>query len=409
MAGGTGQHFLRAGAFRRIVPGRVARHRDRLPASARVGRSRALRPTTLWALWACWLCMVSPVHAEPLRAVLRVSEAADGSLLTRVRGQTGDLDVVLEGVPQPALEPSFGAQLEAARALAAEHVARVVLWAARDRGGLRLVVVDFALDRVLVRELGLGEPSALDRSAQEEAAALVARSALRASLAGSALGSPAQELVPEPEPEPAKPEPEPEPPPEPVPVPAPAPAPVLAKALPPPTRAPVDPEAELGVLSGIDGASEPGHHMLTLRAGVRWRRLELAALGGVGVPVAVSASLAKLTLALHRVEASAGVRVLARAGWALSPALGAGVLVVRLRGEARDPRLSAEDARGATTLLTAFLRLDYRRGPLGLALRVGLDVLPSPPELGYRADTGFVRVHQLWTVQPHLGLSLLAF
>jgi hypothetical protein len=351
----------------------VARVRDRF------------RATTLCALWA-WLWLSAPAWAEPLRAGVRISEPADNSLLARVRGQSGDLELAIEPVEMAALESSFAAQLASARAVARERGLRVVVWAARDAQAMRLVVADFALDRVLVRPV-----SASERSAQEEAAALMTRSALRASLAGSALGQPSEQLLePAPQVE-LKPAPE-------------APPPVAAaKPRPPAVRRW---QLELGALSGIDGVTRAGHHALFVRASLRWRWLELGALGAYGLPIEVAAQLADLRLSTHRVEGSAGVSWLERAHWSLSSSLGAGAQLLHLAASARDPGFRASAARASAPQLTAFLRLAYRPQTVGLSLRLGLDVLPTAPKLGYQSDASFVRTKRLWLAQPTLALAL---
>jgi hypothetical protein len=343
--------------------------------------------SSLCVLWA-WLCLLSPASAEPLRAALRLAAPADRSLLARVRGQTGDLDVAVEPLEAAPLEASFAAQLESARRLAGEQGVRVLMWALRSEGSLELVVADFGLDRVLVRPLA-GASSALEVSAQEEAAALVARSALRASLAGSALGRPSEELAPVP----VVVEPVVEAPPAPAPTPSAAPS--------------VEPRAwqlELGALSGLDGVTERGHHALTLRASWRWRALELAALGGYGIPVEAERAPASVRLASHRLEASAGW-VFTRGAWSLAPSLALGMQLLRLTADARDARFTAQDARRAEVLLGAFVRVHYQ-ARVGLALRLGLDVLPTPPTLGYDTDLSFTRTERPWHAQPHVGLGI---
>lgn len=364
-----------------MVGGRVLRARERF------------LTTRLCVLCACWLVAL-PALAEPLRAVMRLSEPGDAALLSRVRGQTDDLDVQLEAVERAPLEASFAAQLEAARTLAGERDARAVTWAVRDARGLRLIVADFALDRVLVREIAA---SALERSAQEEAAAMVVRSALRASLAGSALGAPSAQLLSAPAREEVESEP------------APTPAPAKQAALVTPARA-LDVQLELGVLSGIDGVSRHGHHVLDVRAGLRVNALEVALLGGAGLPSPVSSELASLSLSGHRLEASAGWAPRSeRVEYAL---FGATALhVFRIDAAARDARLETRTERELLASLVVFARLTFLPRAwdgAGLTLRIGCDVFPRALELGYE-DNGFVRVRRQWSVQPHLGIGLIAF
>jgi hypothetical protein len=337
--------------------------------------------------------------AEPLRVLLRLSDAADHGLLRRVRGQTDDLDVRLEAIEREPLEASLGEQLASARQLATQREARVVGWVERERAGLRVVVVDLALDRVLIRELSQGG-APVERSAQEEAAALVVRSALRASIAGDALGAPAQELLAEPTP------------------PAPVPAPLAAAAPPPPPlvrdAAPraLYPELELALLSGIDGVSQHGHHTLTVRAALRVAQVELALLAGVGLPSPVTHARAALSLAGHRLEASAGWSRPITAALRVSLVGAASLHLYRIEAEARDARLAARDGREALLGLSGYARLVFvpsawRRA--AISLRLGGDAFPQPLTLGYHDDSGFVRVRKQWAVQPQLGLGVLAF
>lgn len=374
-----------------------------------------LRLRDLVVLVSCALCVwgalcvrtVSVARAETLDALVRRADPQDEALLGRLRGQSSDLPVRLREVRAGPLEPALHAQLAAARALAEPLGARVVIWAARAGQKLTVVVADLSLGRLLVRELWRKD-SERDRSAQEEAAALVVRSALKATLAGEPLGAEERELVPEPTPEPVA---------ESTPEPAPA-APVIA---PPPLRAPskATPASEtrwgallaLGALGSADGASSPGSLGIAARTAVSRARFELGLRGDFGLSAKVDAPFARVRLSQHRAGAYVGYSPLSAAQlrFTVAATLGAHLFTTRVRSE--DPRFVADTQHsilaglGAGCLLTYLPR--WARGHAGLAASAYFEAFPRRLKLGYAANGGFVPVARLWPVQPVIALELV--
>lgn len=352
---------------------------------------------------------VQRVHAEPLRTVVRLADSADRLLLERIRGQTSDLDVRLLSVEQSPLEPLFTDQLATARALAEERAADVAIWFVRANQALSLIVADLRVERVLVRALAGGEGT-LALSAQDEAGALVVRSALKASLSGAALGAPEHEVVaestagsvpPAPPPPPSPPAPPPPPPPRPVQGPRAAPVERPAWRL----------RVGLGAEAAFEQARPHGGVGLAARLGVARDRLELGARGGFGLrtTIEIPTSLARLSLAQHRVAGYAGLSVLARETVRLVLAVNAGAQWLTTRVRAEDASFRERDGRVAVAALGGDMMLmllpRWTAGG-GLLLRVGFEAHPQGVVLGYE-DAGFVRLRRLWPVQPVVGLELV--
>ena len=341
-------------------------------------------------------------RAEPLRALVRVADASDSALVERVRGQTSDLDVRLERVDNAPLEPSFGEQLNVARFEAEGVQASVVVWFVRRPPALEVVVADLRADRVLVREIGGGE-GALARSAQEEAAALVVRSAFKASLLGAALGEPEDVLVAEArEPAPPPPPPRPAPPP-----------PVVAPPAPePPRRAPLAVRLGLGAEGGFERARPNAYVGLAGRLALARDRWEVGVRGGFGLPssVRLQSDVARLSLAQHRVSAYAGYVPWLRDTVRVVLGASAGMHLFRTRITPEDARFREREQRQAVAALGADVTLlvlpRFTAGRLGIALRVGGEAFPEPLVIGYEAPA-FVQLARLWTVQPVAGVELV--
>jgi hypothetical protein len=339
------------------------------------------------------LLLVSPARADTLRGLFRVTVPDDRALLERVRGQASDLAVTLEVEETSSLEPSLRDQLATARAFAAGHEARVVIWARRTAASVEIVVADLALDRVLVRALE-DASSADERSARDEAAALVVRSALKASLSGEALGSSPKELLPVEEPAPVLDTPkEPTPPP---PAPAPRPAPRADRWL-----------GALGGLAGGDGVGGAGRYAVGARLGWFGSRWELGLRGAYGFGVDARVALARLTLAQHRLEGYVGVVPVARETFRLGLLVGAGARLFSLHVDSTEQSLQGESGRKVLVGLSALAALRvlptwarWQGGRAGIELSAGLDVLPRALELGYRTAERFVVAETLWRVQP---------
>ncbi|MDB4990422.1 MAG: hypothetical protein JWN04_5600 [Myxococcaceae bacterium] len=356
-----------------------------------------------------WLSApVAVVRADALNALVRLSDAADQSLFRRIRGQTSDLTVTLQRELSVPLEASLRAQLATARALAQTHGARVVLWAMRSPHQLTLVVADLALDRVLVRQLPAGDGER-DRSAQEEAAALVVRGALRASLAGEPLGRAEQELAPSPriqlEPSPAA-----------------APELVPRTRLTPgsprlteprePARGPsLSGSFAAGMLAGYDGATKRGNYGLALHTALQRARLELGLRGSLGLAAAVQSSFADVQLSQHRAAVYAGWLPVQRRELQLTLAASAGACVFSTRVRSDAPLFRGQSEHGVLATLGAGALLVYLpralHGRAGLAWSAFGEVFPERLSLGSQSGASFVRLAHAWPVQPVLTMELL--
>lgn len=364
----------------------------------------------LRALWLCLLgCSLSWLIVLGVRAesrgrralpliVVRSTWSEDAALIERVRGQTSDLEVRLVTRESSVIEASLAEQLQAARTLAAETSARVVVWFARAAERLDVIVADVQADRVLVRSLSLAEgPGA--SSARDEAAALVVRSALRASLHGDALGEPEAALVPM----------------APAPTPEPAPAePAAPTVQPKPTPAPplqARVRAALAAEGALDGATERGRYALSLSLSYTRGRLELGLAGGYGFRSEVARELARLSQTEHTVSVYGGYALVARERVRLALTLGPSLHLVTTEVRVRDTRLAPSADRVLLPALALDLRFGYfprwLRARAGVGGALGLDAFPWPVQHGYHVEGRFVSVRSAHVLQPKLTLALL--
>jgi hypothetical protein len=362
---------------------------------------RGLPPVSLFAdlvrFLACavvlaWVLGPARAGAEPLRGVVRIAAPADRPLYERVRGQASDLELELVPLDASALEETLPAQLAKARELGSAAQAQVVVWFTRELERLEVVVADLAAERVLVRAIERGEGE-LAGSAQDEAAALVVRSALKASLMGAALGTPEPELAP--------PEPEPTPPPAVV-----APPPVSE-----PVAAPPAPRFRLGarVVAGKDGATDPGNLGVGLRFAIAHHAFEFGVLGLYGLPADVDETqLAKLSLSQHRAGAyGAYAPLLGRyLQLTIEAAVELCVFMTEVSGEPPQLEVARERALLAAVSADVGMRAWFHRH-VAVGLTVGLAVLPKRPVLGYEVGPNFERVQPLWVAQPRVGIELV--
>ena len=374
------------------------------------------------------LLLLCPLDAQalPLRIVVVVAAPEDRGLLTRVRGQTSDLETQVVAVDAAPLDVGFDAQLATARTLAQAQAAPLAIWFARSGPRLVVYVADLASGRVLARGIDQGE-GAHDASAQGEAAALVVRSAVRASLAGAALNTPPAERVavaalPAPPAQVAvvasKP----------MPAPAPSqPAPPKQASAPPPRRvappsAPhvrgADPRRErrldawlaLGGELGRDGFAQRARAALSARVGVRAGRFEVGFGGAFGLPETREVPVGEVALARHRAVGHGGFALLARPTLRVSLALEAGVEIDMLQVRRPIASFRADTSRSALAVLGAQLSAAYAprwtAGRIALVPSMGLAALPTRPVLGYRAGAERVRVRRLYAVEPIVRLLL---
>jgi hypothetical protein len=341
-------------------------------------------------LWA--LSLSGQAHAEPLGALVRVTGAQDERLVERIRGQTSDLELTLATPTTGALEPTLAEQLSAARRLAKDAGAALAIWFVHTEPAIEVVVVDLRVERVLVRSIaGGGGP--LELSAREEAAALVVRSAVKASLSGDALGEPEQRVVAAPAP------------PEPVATPV---------AVVPPRPEPPRPQTSwllgVGAQGVADGASARGRYGLFALLALTPRRFELGLRGGYGLRAQVGNSVAKLAIVEHALGGYAGYALLSRERVRLMLALGASWRLLTTRVRAERAGFVGDAQRASSPAIDAEARVTYlprwAGGHVGFALSAGCSALPLPIVLGYKSQQAFVPEKRLWTLQPLLALAV---
>ena len=321
-----------------------------------------------------------------------IEAPVEAPLLDRIRGQTSDLPWSVEVVPP--LKPRPDTPLARARAVAAAHGARVVMWfEPRAGGGVALHIAQASEGRLLTRtlgpaEAGEGDPT-LARSALFETVALAVRSSLRALIAGGQIG------VAVPEPAVASPPPAPPPPP------------------PPPSG--LQPRltytAHLGWQTAFDGQS-PYQQGIAAGAGIRggpW-------FGGLSVATSLGTSLtdARTTVALtrHTAALTGGRTLWGDAGLRLAAALSAGAALYRRSTTVPSSgALAAEPRTSGAFVAGAELRLDWLPAGLdrhlGLRVSAGGDALVGAPRLQYRQGDRLVPRGSVWAIQPRVALSLL--
>ena len=163
-------------AGRRRRGARTPRGWDGPPHAA--ARGFALECDVLGRIWLASAIVSSTASAAPLVAVV-VADGA-GEVVARVEGQVSDLEVELV-IAREVVDDDA-----AARALAARHGARVVVWFRLDGDAWLVHVAEPAKGARLVRRVVAD--GALATSAAAESAALVVRSVLRALAGGGAIG-----------------------------------------------------------------------------------------------------------------------------------------------------------------------------------------------------------------------------
>jgi hypothetical protein len=323
---------------------------------------------------------------EPLGVVVRVAGADDDALLERVRGQTSDLAVTLT-VWQGALEPSPAGRRRAARARAAAHGARVVVWFEPRRHGVRVLVADVQDGRLLARDVD-GDVRGPGRTVLLEAAAQVVRSALESILDGqpladsTALGD--AETPPPPDTTPPAPPPRPR------------------------ARRWYLPRLSLGLAAAHEGAAVAP--LAAGRLGLSFGRVEpYLALDHFVAYAHFDDADARLELS--RVIAAAGARLWLSAPRPLGVVVAAragAVLYGRHTLSVTPPAVATPDASTITFTAGADVSLVWApSGWLGVAVEAGVDLTPGAPTLGVDNAGQFVTTHDLWTIQPRLGVFLV--
>jgi hypothetical protein len=339
---------------------------------------------------------------------MRVADPADESMLLRVRGQVADLDVSLDEQLSAPVEISRRMQLEQAERLAIATDARVVIWVVRLPHELEIVVADVERDWVLVRELGHAEARG-ERSAQEEAAAIVVRTAIKASLAGTTFGKTQREVA----------------------------ASELSAITPnsrvasvaqaamnpdrrferPTERSMVQPNWSIGLCAwlGTDGQSAKGVRSLSARGSWIGRGLEVGLFGAYGFRAEVEEPFALIRFAQHRVAAQLGWPTLVRREIRLSFIASAGVSIFSAQTQSLSDDFVAFKRRRTLMMLEAGATIAYTpawarwlNGQVraGVALRAAATIFVRPLELGYKdLDDKFIYRRSLWAVQPMAGVE----
>lgn len=348
----------------------------------------------LWASLLWTLPVVAQDDEPSFDALVRIDDPRDRLLLDRVRGQTSDLNVLLFTDSTAPIEATLPEQLETARRLSEAQHTRVVVWFTHSGDDLTVFVAEPGAGRVLVRSVESAE-GRLGGSAQQEAAALVVRSAMRALAAGGEIGVTEQEAAPPPPPPP----------------------PVEEKPVEGPTPpAPLPPGWELvqflGARSAFDGVSEIGQHSLFGRLALRRGRYQGELRGALGFPSHLNDAVAKVALLRHGVSLHAAYVPWESPRFMLSVALGAGVNLFLTDVDARNAIFRADDASALLPVASGDLTLRFMpawaHGRVGIAGLVGADVLPSALTVGYRGQMGeFVERDQTAHVLPSASLELV--
>ncbi len=328
-----------------------------------------------------------------LTAIVWVSSTTDRALLSRVQGQTADLDVTLS-VADDTLPDDLAAQLSAATRLARERGARVAVWFTLDRladpSNLLVHVADVSSGRVFVRAIaaahGDGANTGADvpavPSATLEAAALVVRGALRALAQGGTIGIAAPNST--------------------------SPSSVLSRG---PSAPSWRVSASVGWQTSIDGLAAFGHHGPAARISGGTGLLEVGASFGSALPVTRVDAWTSVQLTRLGFDVWVGAAWTVERQFRFGAHVGVGAVLYFRATAAIDPRATPTPPRVLPSILvspevSAAWFPTALRGRLGVSLTLGADVVPSAPALGYDDGSGFQRFQTLWPVQPRIGLAL---
>ncbi len=332
--------------------------------------------------------------AQPMIVVVRVAGDADGALLQRVRGQTSDLSITLAPVQGP-IEGGLAEQVAAARALAGERAARVVVWFDVRRGELLVHVAEPQTGRVLVRRLN---GSHGEDSARLEAAAQVVRSAVRALAAGGSIGVADRAAIAAAEAE--------EPPPEIVVSPRRI---ILGRVA---ARLAWVWRASVGWQSALDGESTQGAHALAGRLAVERGRVAFAVGAAAGLPSRLDDGRSQVDVTRHALGLATSFALHRSASARVSAGVAVAVAAYYRSTVVVDPSLVATPARTTAAFLAGpEVRLAWLpaigRGALALELTLGADLVAGAPELVYETGDGVEIRNEFWPVQPRAGLALV--
>jgi hypothetical protein len=297
---------------------------------------------------------------EPIGVVVRDAGGRDALAAERLHGQIADLAVTATEVGG-ALEATLDEQVRRAAQLASENRARVVVWFDARDGGLVVAVATPGDRRLFVREI-----PADDESAVAEAAAVVARGALRAIAMGGTIGV---EL---------------------------------------PRAGAREPrlvlEASIGWGVALDGGADAGAHTLAQRTAINladWAAaLELA----LGPPLRRGGA-ADVDLSRSAIELGIERRI---GGFGIGAATG--VVFYHRSTESLPAGLTATPS----TFTPAFVigpELRWRwtpGGPVAIEALAALDVVAGAPDLVVQSGDMTQSIGKLRVLQPRVGLNLVA-
>jgi hypothetical protein len=319
------------------------------------------------------LAVARPAAAEPLRVVVRHAGGGDDVAVERLAGHVVDLDV--EAIAEEGkLERTLDDQIEAAEQLADEHDAAAVVWFRADQRRITVVVSTPRERRVFVREIDAGDPSA-----NAEAAAQAARTALRALSLGGSIGVSLPEPEPEPEPEPVKPLPT---------------APAGWRW-----------HGGGGWQVALDRGADAGAHAIWQRLGVSRGRWSGSVELSLGPPVRKDTG--DVTVELSRSAAFAVVEL--RLG-AFRAGLGAGPVLYHRATVDVAPGLEATDSAAQVGFaLAPAVRWVTRPGGAawGFEVAIGLDAVFGAPELAVDEGGMVETLAEIATLQPRIGLGIV--
>jgi hypothetical protein len=310
--------------------------------------------------------------AEPMIVVVR--DGGDAALaITRLRGQLADLEIALRVEPG-AIEPALDAQLATAARLAEARDARAVVWFLPRHRGLAVAIATPADHRLFVREIAAGDGSAI-----AEAAAVAARSALRAISLGGTLGvevpPPAEERAPPPRPAPRR----------------------------------TGLELAVGWQVALDAGADAGAQAIAQRTSVTrgaWAG-SLALTLGPALRHDLDPAVAALSVELSRSSAALGIE---RRIGTFALAVAAGAVVYHRATVAASGDLASTPA-AATTAFVAGPELRWRghlARHVGIEAAAGLDVVIGAPELVVTRGDEVQVAGRIRAVQPRFVLSVFA-
>lgn len=354
-----------------------------------------LQPRRAWVVLVvlCLTLFLSRANAEPLR-VLVVLGSEDEGLWKRIKGQTVDLDVAMEEADGPG-----AMDFASASDLAETREVRIVVWFEAGERRIRLHLAEPRAGRLFMREFRVGKGGGMARSASEEAAALMLRSALKALAAGGRIG--VEVAAPTPAPTPALGE---------------EPAEAIAKA--PLTRAVASPaaqehswlpQAHLGWQWSADGVT-PGLQGLAGGADLARSTWRVGARGSVSLPASSEDAFASLELTRLDLALAIGRRLWSGDTWGADAELALGVIAFHRTTRALDPMVAAADSRflfvaEASPALRVSWNLPFLPGA-AIELNLAADLLLGAPQFVYQVGAGVEERDRMWPLQPRAGIGL---